>query len=511
MNGRSTTQAREQRVDEKELMTHEISDQLLSRFSEFVTARFGLHFPRKRWSDLERGLVCAAREFGLKDAAECIRWLTSTELTRSEFDTLAGCLTIGETYFFREPNGFEALEKEILPALISARRGRDQRLRIWSAGCASGEEPYSLAMLLQRLIPDLPQWNVTILATDINPEFLRKAARGVYGEWSFRGVPAGVKEKYFTRTGEGTYALADSIRKMVTLAPLNLAEDPYPSLVNNTNALDIIFCRNVLMYFAPRQIDKVIDNFHHSLVPGGWLVVSPCETSATFSREFEAVHFHHAVFYRNVEPGKASALPGEQARRLTPPPRELKTFPEASPGNEHHGQQVPLPGKAHAVSRQVPVGDATGKLEEIPAGAPEGPSAALLTARSHANCGNFAEALEWAGQAIAADKLDPEAHYLQALIFQEQGADDAAIASLKRALYVDHAFVLAHFALANLFVRRGKAKEAARQLDNASHLLQAYSAEDILPGSDGLSARRLAEIVASTRTGIVPAGTRDQG
>ncbi len=502
-------------------MTHGISDQLLSQFSEFVTVRFGLHFPRKRWRDLQRGLVCAAREFGLKDAAECISWLTSTELTRSEFDILAGCLTIGETYFFREPNSFEALETEILPALISARRGRDQRLRIWSAGCATGEEPYSIAMLLHRLIPDLPQWNVTILATDINPEFLRTAARGVYGDWSFRGVPAGVKVKYFTGTREGKFEISGTIRKMVTFAPLNLAEDPYPSLVNNTNALDIIFCRNVLMYFAPRQIQKVIEKFHHSLVPGGWLAVSPCETSHTFSREFETVHFHNADFYRNIEPGKAAALPFEAAggktvplssvttgerdavRRLTPPQQDLQTYPEAIPGKDHAGQPATPSEKAHELHRQGLIDDATGKFEDIPAGTPEGPDAALLMARIHANRGNFAEALEWAGQAIAADKLDPEAHYLQALIFQEQGADDAAIASLKRALYIDQAFVLAHFALANQFARRGKAKDAARQLENAALLLQAYGDGDILPGSDGLSARRLAEIVASTRGGVV--------
>jgi chemotaxis protein methyltransferase CheR len=497
-------------------VTHEISDQLLSRFSEFVTARFGLHFPKKRWNDLARGLVCTAREFGLKDAAECIRWLTSTHLTRSELDILAGCLTIGETYFFREPNGFEALETEILPALINSRRGRDQRLRIWSAGCATGEEPYSIAMLLQKMIADLPQWNVTILATDVNPEFLRKAAEGVYGDWSFRGVPAWVKGKYFTMTREGKFEISGTIRKMVTFAPLNLAEDPYPSLVNNTNALDIIFCRNVLMYFAPHQIQKVVENFHHALVPGGWLVVSPCETSHTFSRKFEAVHFHNVDFYRNVEPGKGSAPPFEEAggktvplfsvtmggrdaaRTLTPAQQDFQTYPEAFPGKDHAGQPVSPSAQAHELHRQRPDDADTEKRGDIPVGTPEGPAAALLMARTHANRGDFAEALEWAEQAIAADRLDPEAHYLQALIFQEQGADEAAIASLKRALYVDQTFVLAHFALANLFVRGGKAKDAARQLANAAELLRAYGDDDILPGSDGLSARRLAEIVAST-------------
>ncbi|HLO27282.1 MAG TPA: chemotaxis protein CheR, partial [Geobacteraceae bacterium] len=128
--------------------------------------------------------------------------------------------------------------------------------------------------------------------------------------------------------------------------------------------------------------------------------------------------------------------------------------------------------------------------------------AATLLARIYANQGNLAAAMEWAEKAIAAEKLDPEAHYLQALIFQEQGAEDGAIVSLKKALYLDQAFVLAHYALANLTLRQGKTKDAARHLDNAASLLQAYGGDDILPGSEGMSARRLAEIVASTRGGI---------
>src|SRR6266571_5653743 len=219
-------------------MTRTISDQLLSQFGEFVTARFGLHFPRKRWRDLARIIFLVMDDFGFTDAATCIQWLIAAQLTRSQLDNLAGRLTIGETYFFREQKSIDLLEARILAALISSLRGKEQRLRIWSAGCSTGEEAYSIAIMLHRMMADLPRWNITILATDENPASLRQAVRGEYSYWSFRGLPLWVKERYFTRNGEGRFEIAGPIRKMVTFAQLNLAEDPYPSLTNNTNAMD---------------------------------------------------------------------------------------------------------------------------------------------------------------------------------------------------------------------------------------------------------------------------------
>jgi chemotaxis protein methyltransferase CheR len=145
-----------------------------------------------------------------------------------------------------------------------------------------------------------------------------------------------------------------------------------------------------------------------------------------------------------------------------------------------------------------------GVLSNIPQGEASpvyGESASLLT-QAYANQGNLTLALEWSEKAVAADRLNPRPYYLQAIIFQEKGEDDAAIVSLKRAIYLDQGFVLAHFALANLTLRRGKPKEAARHLKNAASLLQACGDDDILTGSEGMSARRLAEIIAATREGI---------
>jgi chemotaxis protein methyltransferase CheR len=143
-------------------------------------------------------------------------------LTKTHLQVLASHLTVGETYFFREKKTFEILTASIVPDLIRNRRGCGQRLRIWSAACCTGEEPYSLAILLHQIIPDFTDWHVTILATDINERFLQKAAAGVYGEWSFRESPAGFKERYFHRTADGRHAILPEIKKQVifVMAPL---------------------------------------------------------------------------------------------------------------------------------------------------------------------------------------------------------------------------------------------------------------------------------------------------
>ena len=133
-----------------------------SQLSELIAEKMGLHFPRERRDDLQRGLAGAAEEFGFEDAAACVGWLLSAPLTKAQLQVLASHLTIGETYFFRDKQTLEALAGSILPELIRARRGGEQRLHIWSAACCTGEEPYSLAILLHKMLPDLQDWQVTI-------------------------------------------------------------------------------------------------------------------------------------------------------------------------------------------------------------------------------------------------------------------------------------------------------------------------------------------------------------
>src|SRR4051812_117284 len=196
----------------------------LVRVSELIAERTGLHFPRERLADLGRALDEAAPEFGCDSGAACVERLLSTPLSATELRTLATHLTIGETYFFRERPSFNALATEVLPLLIHRKRMGDRRLRLWSAACSSGEEAYSLAILVQQVLPDWRDWNISILATDINSDFLRKAKDGIYGHWSFRESSADFRERYFLPAGDRRYRVRPEVRELVTFAELNLAQ-----------------------------------------------------------------------------------------------------------------------------------------------------------------------------------------------------------------------------------------------------------------------------------------------
>ncbi len=462
-----------------------LPDSLLSGLSDFVAARIGLHFPQERWRDLERGLIAATPELGHPDAESCARWLLSAALTQSHIEILASHLTIGETYFFREKRSLEILEMQIVPELLRARRDGERHLRIWSAGCCTGEEPYSIAMLLDRLIPDQTDWTITLLATDINPRFLRKAAEGIYGEWSFRGTPEWIRTRYFKRREDGRFELSAHIRRKVTFSYLNLADDVYPSLLNNTNAMDVIFCRNVLMYFTAAGAKKVTRNLHRSLLENGWLIVNPTETSAILFPLFTAVEFPGAMLYRKAEADapryaieyQPLAL---QPALLPPEPVPLKALlPVAA---------AEMPPEPPGQTAMRAPGDALTQAQNDCA-------AQSLKARDCANRGQFGEAIEWCQKTIAADKMNPARYYLLAAIQQEQGQLEAAAQSLNRALYLDSGFVLADFALGNLRLSQGKRREAERHFANALATLRSHPHDEILPESEGMTAGRLVEIV----------------
>jgi chemotaxis protein methyltransferase CheR len=482
-------------------MSHTLTEPLLSQLSAFVTAHMGLHFPSARWRDLELRIGAAAREFGFHDAASCIQWLVSAPLTQNQLAMLASHLTVGETYFCREPKTFAMLEARILPALLHCRRGSDQRLRIWSAGCCTGEEPYSIAILLSQMIPDLPAWHLLILATDIHPRFLQKAAEGVYNAWSFRGTPRWVKERYFTRAKGDGWALLPHIKQMVTFSALNLVDDTYPSLLNNTNAMDIIFCRNVLMYFTPEKAQEVIHKLYRALLPGGWLVVSPSETSHVLFAQFETVHFPDVILYRKP-PSGAVETGSVGASELCLPASPLGAIADASlVGIEAQATIEALrapPQEDVQLYEQGPAAEVAEQPEAWRSPSEADAQALAQLARVDANQGHLAGALAWCEKALAADKLNPGYHYLLATILQELGQTTESRQSLLRALYLDQHFVLAHFALGTLTRRQGRLKESNKHFANALTLLSAYGQDEILPESEGVTAGRLMEIIRST-------------
>jgi chemotaxis protein methyltransferase CheR len=422
----------------------------------------GLHFPAERWPDLRRGIRSAAPEFGYTDEAACVQWLLSAPLTRHQIEILAGSLTVGETYFFREKPAFAVLTNRILPELIQSRRGGEQHVRLWSAACCTGEEAYSLAITVRRALPELAAWRVTILATDVNSRFLQKAAAGVFGEWAFRDAPTWLKEQYFQRVEGDRYAILPEIRRMVQFEHLNLAEDTYPSLLTDTNAMDVIFCRNVLMYFAPAQAQRVITQLHRCLVAGGWLALSVTETAGGPSRPFTAVNADGAILYRK---GESPPVPVEPPVLVAP--LAVRDVPAAEPP-----RVAPQP---------LPEPDA----------------------RALANQGRLLDAMAAADRLVLAEKLNPAAHYLRAMIALELGALPEAAKALQRAIYLDHGFIIAHFALGHLERSAGRRKAADKHFTNVLHLLDSYGPDDLLPESEGMTAGRMAEMVNAMREEVL--------
>lgn len=493
-------------------MGEKLSDTLLTQLSVFVSERMGLHFTPERRRYLEQGIISAAGDFGFDSAEVCAQWLISTALNKSQIETLAGYLTVGETYFFREGKDFEIFEKHLFPELISSRQERNRYLRIWCAGCATGEEPYSIAILLHKMLHNLEDWHITILATDINPHFLKKAAEGLYTEWSFRNTPEWVRKGYFKKTGN-TFEILPHIKKMVSFSYLNLIDDAYPALLNNTNAMDIIFCRNVLMYFSPERIRKVAGNFYKTLVSSGWLIVSPVEMSRDLFPQYVSENIGGIFFYRKeargtgiepyfvpydktiiplgtaLRPAASSLQPYISLPAISEPapPPQIPPIPESS-----------LYEEASALYEQ---GCYEAAIERLSALAAEDSTAQpmALMAKAYANQGKLAEALVWCKKAIAADKLSPHYYYLRATVLQELGQIEEAVKSLKQAIYLEPDFVLVYFALGNLSRQQGKYKEADRYFENAVSLLNGRPDEEILQDSEGITAGRLREIIETMK------------
>jgi chemotaxis protein methyltransferase CheR len=211
-----------------------------------------------------------------------------------EFTTIVDVLTIHETYFFREDHQLHALVNEILPELMARRT--DRTLRIWSAGCSTGEEAYSIAMMLADHAP-LKGWRVELMGSDISQRVLETARRGVYPDSAFRTTPANLQSRYFHREEAG-YRIDDSIKRMVSFCSFNLADVDRAVLMPN---MDVVFCRNVIIYFDTPVRKRVIDLFWRCLRPGGYLLLGHSESLMNLSTAFSLRHLRHDIVYEKKE------------------------------------------------------------------------------------------------------------------------------------------------------------------------------------------------------------------
>jgi chemotaxis protein methyltransferase CheR len=281
-----------------------VSEHELSEIRGLIEMRSGILFDDSR----ERFFLTRVREHvearKLAHGTDLLRLIKNSNV---EYDSLLQRLLTQETSFFRYPAAFEALEKKVLPELHMKKFWESPRsLRIWSAGCATGEEAFSVAMTLADALEFADAWNIHILATDISRQALTHAEQGVYEAREIEVVSPRQRELYFSRSN-GDYVIKPRIRNMVTFAPMNLAQVVY------MGKFDCIFCMNVLIYFSEERQAQLMQRFYEYLEPGGYLFLGHAETVSKVGVKFDTHIYRDARIYQKPAAARKAAVTQERA------------------------------------------------------------------------------------------------------------------------------------------------------------------------------------------------------
>lgn len=273
----------------------QLSDKEFTYITKLLFDRFGIFLGDQKRVLVAGRLSKRLRELNLPNYTEYIEYLTADK-TGAELTELINRITTNHTFFFRERDHFDFLEKTVLPSLDSEKTGIPaQPLRIWSAGCASGEEVYSLSMLLREYYgPRFAAVDSGLLATDISLAALREAEAGEYNIGKMRELPASYRNTYFLRKDESVYTIRDDIRKMVMFKRLNLMAETFPM----KGLFDAIFCRNVMIYFNQVSREKVVNSLYRFVKPGGYLFIGHSES---LNRETCPFTYVKPAIYRKGE------------------------------------------------------------------------------------------------------------------------------------------------------------------------------------------------------------------
>jgi chemotaxis protein methyltransferase CheR len=446
---------------------------------------------------------------------------------------------VPETYFFRHIDQFHAFADVALPEAQAA-RGSIRAFSMLSAGCASGEEAYSLAMVVRERGADRG-WNIAIRALDINPAMLAKAARGRYSAWALRETPADSQQRWFRSIGR-EFELEESIRTAVTFQEVNLAEENAELWA--PGRYDVIFCRNVLMYFTPDNAQALVARLTRSLAPGGHLFLGHAETLRGLSNDYHLRHTHRTFYYqrKNAQSdgqqertednlngaGHGKAPPRAAFGTAAPPPETawtktwLETIQHASdriqalterPTAESALRGARDPGASAQTATQLPLvlellkterfSDALDLLGRLPAESDEDTDVLLLRAALLTHSGQLNAAENVSAQLLERDELNAGAHYLLALCRESAGDRQGALDHDQAAIYLDPGFAMPRLHLGLMARRAGERESARTELGHALMLLKREDASRLLLFGGGFGREAL---IALCRSELLSAG-----
>lgn len=524
-----------------------VSREDIDRFQAIITERLGLSC--SDWQAERLPMLLRERMQRSKlDAAAYLQWLSGSEIVVApELGALAEQLTVGETYFFRESKQIDALLAVAVPEITRSTRrtglaalramppgpsgssSADGPLRILSAGCSSGEEAYTLAIALRQYLGEVASREVTILGIDTNPAVIRRAQKAQYSAWSLRATPRHIRERWFTSAGQD-YRLSDEIRAMVTFEERNLlTEDPS---FWRPDAFDIVFCRNVTIYFSPQATRAVIARMERSIIRGGFLFLGHSETLRGISDEFELLNTHETFYYRRKARAPRLAEPAPpSSENLARRPDErhgyfdddywvdaiqksldrIKSFTRAvlpegqasarAAGAAPVADSVPPPKPSLATALDLfkaeRFDEAMELLSELRREAPLDRDVELFTAVIACNQGRFYEAERVCKRLLQAGEVGDRAaaaYYILGLCDEHAGNRVAAMDSYRAAIKIDPRFAMPHIHLGLLARRAGDTQTARAEMRLAAGLVSCERLDRIVLFGGGFHRNALLEL-----------------
>lgn len=488
------------------------TSQDLLRFRAAITQRIGIQFDDARLGFL--GEVLQRRLDKLGRSTDDYLCGLQREPLNGEITALARELTVGETYFFRNMEQFRALAEIALPERMNLAQ-RPRILRLLSAACASGEEAYSMAIVAREAIADA-SWDVVIRAADLNPAALEKAQRARYSPWALRETPADVQSRWFRADGRDL-VLDESIRSAVAFEAANLVSED--AALWQPAAYDVVFCRNVLMYFSAEQMRAVVARIARSLAPGGFLFLGHAETLRGISDEFHLRHTHGTFYYERK--AHADRMPACTARPLSGSATALAAA--AAPGDawfhaigratervaalvsprDRCDASPPVPRGAWDTAaaldllRNERYAEALGHMRARPPEVAYDANVLLLEATLLAHSGQVAAAEEACSRLLMADELDAGAHYVLGHCREQAGDADGAGEHYRVAAYLDPEFAMPRLHLGLMARRAGERNAARRELTQALVLIEREAASRLLLFGGGFGRKALTALCES--------------
>ncbi len=462
-----------------------MDDTQFDLFEHLVTSHTGIRLRARQRALLQTVLQPGLVTLGLASFDDYYRMLQSASSeSRSEWNRILHELTNNESYFFRDKGQFALLRDRILPEIIS-RNSETQTLRIWSAGCSTGEEAYSLAALIEELLVALTndrgrQWDVLVLGTDIDEHALVQARRGIYGSWSFRMVEPSIRNRYFRESEQG-WGVSDAVRSHVKFVLSNLVADDFPSVATGIENIDLILCRNVFIYFDPTAVSLVLQKFADTLKLSGYLMTGHVEILGNKVAPLKTLSFPESEVYQKV----STASQGDPQLDLVAfqtPRKENKQFivggdEEKEFLSNYHTEAVHDSHSSNTASGPL------SRHETEPSGSE---SLEIVNhSRSLADKGHYELAVEGCHRAIKTSPFAPEPYELLAAIAIELGQFEEAKVWLKNALYLAPASAQIYLELGHIYRSEGEKQRADRMYRSALELLKDLAPETVVgaPGS----------------------------